>query len=160
LTRYLFFFLNYYYFLFNDFYSFGGQDKHLRLIDYLRNPEFMGEFKRFCMRAFCAETVTFFVDMQQRDQIARMDTEARTVECKRIYETYIREGSLLELNLTDPVRSAIQAAHKKCPDDIGVFDQALKDMYWLMKTNLFPAWKQDAGFLKLRLKVTRNVLAL
>jgi len=34
-----------------------------------------------------------------------------------------------------------------------MFESTLKDTYWLMKTNLFPAWKKDRGFQALREKV-------
>jgi len=88
-------------------------DESATLIDYLRDPVFLAEFTSFCVRAFCAESISFFLDMQRKQQIKKMDQEARAKEVKYLFETYIEVGAPKELNITDVARKELTATYQK-----------------------------------------------
>jgi uncharacterized protein (UPF0297 family) len=86
----------------------------------LRSPILWKEFKIQCSILLCAENCLFYEDYTalKDDIIAKgltTDVALEEYHCdtfKRIYETYIKSGSPLEINVSDGARNQVRDAIK------------------------------------------------
>lgn len=116
----------------------------------LQNDEFLESFRWYLKRTYCTENLLFYVEAS--DYATGYDTrsaEENRAMATKIFTTFIRVGSDLEVNIDDTTREAITALFGGKADEVlaaELFEQATKEIYTLMETDSFSKWKRTKEY--------------
>jgi len=89
---------------------------------------------------FYLEVISFHDGFNNRTRQENM------LQATLIYETFIKIGSDLELNLDDGTREAINSDFKQGYMNASLFTEAAKEIYRLMESDSFSKWKRTKEY--------------
>merc|ERR1712137_141859 len=97
----------------------------------LIHPELCMIFFHFLQKQYCAENLSFYVDVKKLSRISSEEVEATA---KGIITKYIKQGSLFEINIDHKTRHRILECDKYTRS---MFDTALKEVMILLETDSY-----------------------
>jgi hypothetical protein len=103
----------------------------------LENPLIMDRFQVFADQNFVSELSLFARDVQQfrAKFIKGKDARWRIAKANGLYNRYLREGAVLQVNVSFECRFAIQQALADKRVDVHIFDEAYDDVLLLIRYN-------------------------
>jgi len=117
---------------------------HLR--DLLFFPQFRQSFSHHLELEFGLENLKFFDDCTFYEWIDVEDKEALGVEGRRLWDTYVKDGSPQQVNIHENHRKHIATAVQSGKFDPHTFVVAKDEILKLMARDNFPRYKQTPEF--------------
>jgi hypothetical protein len=117
-------------------------------ITLLDNPSFLKLFEAHCVSEFSVENLKFYksVEAEFKAKYHVMKGKDRDNVAMAIYNAYISNGAVMEINIKHHVRSPLEAifdnSNKEQPSDIpiDVFDAAQEEITDLMRRDILARW--------------------
>ncbi|KAJ3330010.1 hypothetical protein HDU76_006664 [Blyttiomyces sp. JEL0837] len=114
-------------------------DDRLQML--LHNKLAFGIFHDFCIQEYTIENLLFWLDVET---FQGCPPESRKTFGKNIYLVYIANGSPLQINLPNEVRSDLAAVFQgDCEVDLSVFDEAQQNVYAMIKGHTFVRFEKS-----------------
>ena len=104
----------------------------------LRDQKGLERFKEFLVGEFSVENLLFFLDVEEYRGIS--DTAQRQTVAQHLFNTYIIEGSMLEVNINFKSKRTIHAGIVS--PSVYTFDHAQEEIYHLMEQDSFNRFKK------------------
>lgn len=113
----------------------------------LQNPEFLDSFKDYLTKTYCMENLLFYLETRDFEaNWAERSEEERKAEAQRIYDTFVRPGSELEVNLDETTRELIAQNLKGEAIPADFYEKSGRETYTLMETDSFSKWKRTRDY--------------
>ena len=111
----------------------------------LRDERGLERFKEFLIAEFSCENLLFFLDVEEYRQIE--DTAQRQAAAQHLFNTYILEDAILEVNINFKSKRTIHAGI--VAPSVYTFDRAQEEIYHLMESDSFARFRKSAAAKKL-----------
>jgi peroxiredoxin len=113
----------------------------------LNHDSFMESFKLYLQKTFCMENLLFYFEVANYQSLfASRTAEENLVHANSIFETFIRIGSDLEVNIDDNTREKIVEDIKQSLITSDLFYVAFKEVYRLMESDSYSKWKRTREY--------------
>lgn len=110
-------------------------EKPKSLLEALHNPRQRGRLQRYLKYCYAEENLAFWIAVEKYSRMAKiLSPESRQREAQEIVDTFILEGSPLQVNISGRVRKSLSSSQKYGPDS---FAEAQQEIFSILEQNHF-----------------------
>lgn len=111
---------------------------------FLRNPQAVEGFRRFCVELWCAENLAFYLEVEDFKELE--DPERLRKEAQEVVQRFLKPGSPMQVNIEETRLKETLERVQSAVFDSSVFNRCQDAVFKVMYEDTFAKWRRRREF--------------